>query len=92
MAITKKPTKRTNDTKLADYIINKGGSSPINSGDDKKNQIKLTVRLPHKMLDIIDCYLEESISKKTRTQWLREAAEEKIAREITEPKQSIQEL
>jgi hypothetical protein len=92
MAITKKPTKDTNYNKLADSIINKGGSSPINLGDDKKNQIKLTLRLPRKMLDIIDCYLEESISEKTRTQWLREAAEEKIAREITDQKQSIQEL
>lgn len=92
MAITKKPTKVTHDNKLADSIINKGGSSPTNLEDNKKNQIKLTLRLPHKMLDIIDCYLEESISKKTRTQWLREAAEEKIAREITDQKQSIKEL
>lgn len=89
MAITKKPTKKNHDdNKLADIIINKGGSSPINLEDDKNNHVKITIRLPHKMLNIIDCYLKESMSKKTRTSWLREAAEEKIAREITEKKQN----
>jgi hypothetical protein len=83
MAIAKKPTQKSTDDKLADIIINKGGSSPDNTDDSSNNHIKITVRLPHKMLNIIDCYLEESISKKTRTSWLREAAEEKIAREIT---------
>jgi hypothetical protein len=40
------------------------------------------------MLNMIDSYLEDSISKKTRTHWLREAAEEKIDRDITQ-KQNI---
>jgi hypothetical protein len=34
-------------------------------------------------LDIIDNYLENSISKKTRTCWVREAVEEKIKKDIT---------
>lgn len=35
------------------------------------------------MLNIIDEYLERSISNKTRTSWVREAVEEKISRDIT---------
>lgn len=91
MAIIKKPSKKNNE--LIDAIISKGGGSPITSErnenasinikeEDANDHVKITLRLPHKMLNIIDRYLEKSISKKTRTVWLREAAEEKIDREI----------
>lgn len=90
MAITKKPTEKNSDSRLTNIIINKGGSSPINIEEDKNNHIKITVRLPYKMLNIIDSYLEESISKKTRTSWLREAAEEKISREITQKNKTLE--
>ncbi len=88
MAITKKPVKTNQNSKLINAIINKGGSSPTNPEYNINNYVKVTVRLPHKMLNMIDSYLEGSISKKTRTHWLREAAEEKIDREITQ-KQNI---
>jgi hypothetical protein len=88
MTITKKPVKTNHNSKLINTIINKGGSSPTNQEYNINNYVKVTIRLPHKMLNMIDSYLEDSISKKTRTHWLREAAEEKIDRDITQ-KQNI---
>ena len=86
MAITKKPINKKINSSFTDAIINKGGSSPNDVKDiiiDTNESIKITIRLPNKMLNIIDNYLENSISKKTRTSWLREAAEEKIKKDIT---------
>ena len=86
MAITKKPINKKINSSFTDAIINKGGSSPNDIKDiiiDTNESIKITIRLPNKMLNIIDNYLENSISKKTRTSWLRDAAEEKIKKEIT---------
>ena len=86
MAITKKPINKKINSSFTDAIISKGGSSPNDIKDiiiDTNESIKITIRLPNKMLNIIDNYLENSISKKTRTSWLREAAEEKIKKDIT---------
>jgi len=86
MAITKKPINKKINSSFTDAIISKGGSSPNDIKDiiiDTNESIKITIRLPNKMLNIIDNYLENSISKKTRTSWLRDAAEEKIKKEIT---------
>lgn len=83
MAIAKKPSSNNQNINLTDAIISKGGSSPSEQLYDENNNIKLTIRLSSKMLNIIDNYLENSISKKTRTCWVREAVEEKIKRDIT---------
>jgi len=88
MAITRKPLKTTQNSKLINTIISKGGGGSATTEDNINNYVKVTVRLPLRMLNIIDRYLENSISKNTRTHWLREAAEEKIDREITQ-KQNI---
>lgn len=88
MAIAKKPSKDQQDTRLTEEIINRGGSSPSNDYKvDKNENIKVTIRLSEKVLNIIDCHLVKSISKKTRTSWVREAVEEKINREITNNKE-----
>lgn len=83
MAIAKKPSSHNKNIDLTDAIISKGGSSPSEQLYEENNNIKLTIRLSSKMLNIIDNYLENSISKKTRTCWVREAVEEKIKRDIT---------
>ena len=81
MALIKKPLHNKSNEGLIDSIINKGGSSP--SFDTNKNRsIKITIRLPHDMLSMIDVYLKRSISKKTRTCWIREAVAEKIEKDI----------
>ena len=82
MAIAKKPSSNNKNIDLTDAIISKGGSSPSEQLYNENNN-KLTIRLSSKMLNIIDNYLENSISKKTRTCWVREAVEEKIKRDIT---------
>ena len=81
MTITKRPSRKIKDEILTDAIISKGGSSPLEIQTINHN-IKITIRLPNKMLKIIDNYLENSISKKTRTSWIKEAVEEKIKKEI----------
>jgi hypothetical protein len=84
MAIAKKPSRKQKSEELTEIIINKGGSSPNNNSSNSKNEnIKVTIRLSEKVLNIIDEYLERSISNKTRTSWVREAVEEKISRDIT---------
>jgi len=86
MAISKKPISKKISNSFTDSIINKGGSSPNDVSNiiiDTNESIKITIRLPSKMLNIIDDYLKNSISKKTRTSWLREAAEDKIKKDIT---------
>jgi hypothetical protein len=84
MAIAKKPSRKQQNEELTEIIINKGGSSPRNNFSNGKNDnIKVTIRLSAKVLNIIDDYLAESISNKTRTSWVREAVEEKIKKDIT---------
>lgn len=80
MAIVKKPSTNHINNKLADAIISKGGESPSEYEDN--SNIKVTIRLTTKMLNLIDNYLKKSINKKTRTCWVREAVEEKIKRDI----------
>lgn len=82
MAIVKKPTTNKMNIDLTDAIINKGGSSPSEQAEEENKNLKVTIRLPSKMLNMIDNYLEKSISKKTRTCWVKEAVEEKIKRDI----------
>lgn len=85
MAITKKPSNNhIKNEKLTETIINKGGASPSYLNDDRNENIKVTIRLTTKMIDIIDNYLKSCINKKTRTSWIREAVEEKIKKDITE--------
>ncbi len=85
MAITKKPTTKPSELLISD-IINRGGSSTLAktelSLNDKKENIKLSIRLPIKMLTTIDNYLENNISSKTRNAWIKEAIEERIKKEI----------
>ena len=86
MAITKKPTNKKLSDSYTNSIISKGGSSVNDINDislEENESIKITIRLPFKMLNMIDNYLKNSISKKTRTSWLREAAEDKIKKDIT---------
>jgi hypothetical protein len=83
MAIAKKPSFDKKNIDLTDVIISKGGSSPSKQLYEENNNVKVTIRLTSKMLNIIDNYLENSISKKTRTCWVREAVEEKIKRDMT---------
>jgi len=82
MAIAKKPTTNKMNIDLTDAIISKGGSSPSEQMHEENINLKVTIRLPSKMLNMIDNYLEKSISKKTRTCWVREAVEEKIKKDI----------
>jgi hypothetical protein len=83
MAITKKPFRKKVDDKITSAIINRGGGSPYSEACDSNNENKkVTIRLSEKMLNIIDEYLTNCISNKTRTSWVREAVEEKIKREI----------
>ena len=84
MAIAKKQSRKQPNEELTQVIINRGGSSPnIESSDNKNENIKVTIRLSEKVLNIIDEYLAKSISNKSRTSWVREAVEEKIKRDIT---------
>ena len=83
MAIAKKPSTNKMNIGLINTIINKGGSSPSEQLYEENKNLKVTIRLPSKMLNMIDNYLEGSISKKTRTCWVREAVEEKIKKDIT---------
>lgn len=79
MSITRKPLST-----IEKKIIEKGGSSPTTSNTENSNLIKITLRLPFNMLRIIDNYLLNNISKKNRTQWIKEAIAEKIAKDIEE--------
>ena len=63
MAIAKKPSTNQKNIDLTDAIINKGGSSPSEQVYEENSNIKVTIRLTSKMLNIIDNYLENSISK-----------------------------
>jgi hypothetical protein len=82
MVIAKKPLVNKDSVNLTNTIINKGGTSPKEQIYEENKNIKITIRLPSKMLNIIDTYLADSISNKTRTCWLREAIEEKVEKEI----------
>lgn len=91
MSISKKPVAGTfkkqitfsNDAVLIDSIINKGGSSPrAKSNIDNKN-VKLTLRLNSRTLEMLDNILKGEIAKKTRTSWIKEAIEEKILKDIS---------
>jgi hypothetical protein len=82
MVIAKKPLVNKDSVNLTNTIINKGGGSPKEQIYEENKNIKITIRLPSKMLNIIDTYLADSISNKTRTCWLREAIEEKVEKEI----------
>ena len=77
MAITRKPLST-----IEKKIIEKGGSSPTASNQENNNLTKITLRLPFNMLRIIDNYLLKHISKKNRTQWIKEAIAEKIEKDI----------
>lgn len=77
MAITRKPLST-----IEKKIIEKGGSSPTASNQETNNLTKITLRLPFNMLRIIDNYLLKHISKKNRTQWIKEAIAEKIEKDI----------
>ncbi|MFU7503151.1 MAG: hypothetical protein ACE1S7_07170 [Candidatus Tisiphia sp.] len=83
MVIAKKPFSKRINIDLTDAIISKGGSSSSEQLHHENKNIKVTIRLSSKMINIIDNYLEKSISKKTRTCWVREAVEEKIERDIS---------
>ena len=82
---SKKPTKKNNEI-LINKVINKGGSSPLliteQNLDSKNENIKITIRIPLKMLNVIDDYLENSIYSKARNIWIKEAIEKKIKEEI----------
>lgn len=83
MAISKKPISNVQEDQI-ERLINKGGGS-VNRSQyiHHENQIKITLRIPKQMLDVIDNYLDNDISKKTRTQWIKEAIEKRIKEDIT---------
>lgn len=83
MVIAKKPFSKKMNIDLTDAIISKGGSSSSGQLHHENKNVKVTIRLSSKMINIIDNYLEKSISNKTRTCWVREAVEEKIERDIS---------
>jgi hypothetical protein len=90
MAISRKPNTIDKEKDLLiDRIIEKGGASPtqnkeINEEDNKSpKSIKLTIRLPQKMINIIDAYLKDSLEQTARTHWIKEAITEKINKDIT---------
>lgn len=84
MTITKKPTIRSNQTitDLIDNVINKGLVKTEQNTDSRNDNIKITIRIPAKMLNAIDSYLESSIYSKARNVWIKEAIEKKIKEEI----------
>ena len=63
MAIAKKPSTNQKNIDLTDAIINKGGSSPseqvYEQVYEENSNIKVTIRLTSKMLNIIDNYLSK---------------------------------
>ena len=77
MAITRKPLSI-----IEKKIIEKGGSGPTTSSAEGNSLTKITLRIPSNMLHIIDTYLSSNISKKNRTQWIKEAIAEKIEKDI----------
>jgi hypothetical protein len=84
MAISKKPV-RNNSAALLNEIINKGGSTPSAKKFEQCEgieNIKITLRLPEKMLYVLDNHLKDSLYSKTRNTWIREAIERKIKEEI----------
>jgi len=83
MVIAKKPYSKKTNIDFTNAIINKGGSSPSETLYQENKNIKVTIRLSSQMIKIIDEHLEQNISKKTRTCWIREAVEEKIKKDIT---------
>jgi len=84
MAISRKPkqNKDSNGGKnLIESIINKGGSSPMGETQPLKKgvaQLKITVRLPIKVIQAIDSYVGDSMSITTRNQFIKEAIAEKL--------------
>ena len=85
MVISKKPLYKKSKI---DSIIDKGGSSPDkneylqSSNNDLQETAKVTIRLSIDMLKIIDSYLEKSMSKKSRSSWIREVLEREIKSKI----------
>lgn len=85
MVVSRKPLHNNQYDNLTDTIINKGGSSPFRISEENHN-IKITIRLSSKMLNMLDKYLKNSIKQKTRTSWIREAVEEKFEKDILHEK------
>lgn len=84
MAISKKPT---NNKDLINKIIEKGGSGVaenIKSSQriEKNKNTKITIRLPRKMLSLIDKYLNSSLEQTARSHWIKNAIIDKVNKDI----------
>jgi hypothetical protein len=86
MVISRKPKPNNIDNKLVDQILSKGGSTTkaTSTTEGDNENLKITIRLPKKMLEIIDNYLSGSIYTKPRNIWIKEAIEKKVQTEILE--------
>jgi hypothetical protein len=87
MVIAKKPVLKNKfqKTLLIESIISKGGSvSSIDKPNQEIGNIKITLRLPKKMLIKIDEYLLNCSFPRTRNHWVKEAIEKKMKHEIDE--------
>lgn len=84
MVISKKPKHHSVDNRLVDQILFKGGSAiKSNTISENENEnIKITIRLPKRMLKTIDNYLNNSIYTKPRNIWIKEAIEKKVHTDI----------
>ena len=85
MVIAKKPIliDKSSKSLLIDSIIDQGGSvsSEVKSKQEIGN-IKITLRLPKKILRKIDEYLLNCSFPRTRNHWIKEAIETKMKQEI----------
>ena len=89
MVISRKPISNKN---LIEHIIEKGGSSPsenekYNEETEQKKSIKITIRIPKRMLRLIDNYLKNSLEQATRTHWIKDAITDKVSRDIIKGKE-----
>ena len=86
MVISRKPKYSNIDDKLVDQILSKGGSTiqPKNGLKNDNESVKITIRIPKKMLQVIDNFLNTSICSKPRNVWIKAAIEKKINTDILE--------
>ena len=91
MSITRKPLNKAKENKELDVnsIINRGGtvakeSSLSQSNKDGPLLKKILIRLNEETLNEMDSLIKKRKIKVKRLQWIEEAVQEKIEREMTE--------
>ena len=92
MAVTARPSKQqeedpsSSDEASIQAVINKGGSAPKKTSEDKKKRTRVQLRIFPDIIDEIDADVEKARAARrkptfSRHQWLEEAIAEKLERE-----------